>query len=162
MNVRFTHYHLDHVSNRTYRDIGGRLRTEKVYRVKVRLTGGVVFTHKYELNKFQAEDLVEKMMAEEVHKRSFLEMRRSRYWEPADHSLFVHTSHAGRFGGGRFSYTVYASSRSELEAWVASLYAAWHPMGYGTIANPIAVFRRSLGVRRDVYQVTATRWGSCD
>ena len=155
-----THYHAKFVENRTARNYRGKLLVEKVYRVQVRLSGGVVFTHKAKISKFRATELIGKMKQAQVHERSFLEMRRNPHWEPADSSIFINTHHSGRALGGRYSYTVYASTRVELEEWVERLYGAWHPMGYGTIANPIAVFRDLGG--RDVYQVTATRWGSCD
>lgn len=154
------HYHIEHTHNRTVRDRRGMLKSETVNRVKVRLLGGVVFTHKAELSEFRAKELVGRMQAAQVHERSFLEMRRNVHFEPADSSLFVNRSHFGRAGGGRHSYTVYSSTEAELTAWTERLYGSFHPMGYGTIANPIATFRDLGG--RDVYQVTATRWGSCD
>jgi len=155
-----THYHIEHTHNRTVRNHRGMLTSEAVNRVKVRLNGGVVFTHKAEVSEFRAQELVRRMQAESVHERSFLEMRRNPHFEHADSSLFVNKSHSGRAGGGRYSYTVYSSTEAELTAWTERLYGNFHPMGYGTIANPIATFRDLGG--RDVYQVTATRWGSCD
>ena len=95
-----------------------------------------------------------------MHDRSFLEMRRNPHFEAADSSLFISRRHAGRYGGGRYSYTVYSSTKAELEAWADRLYGSFPSQGYGTIVNPIAVFNDLGG--RPVYQVTATRWGSCD
>jgi hypothetical protein len=156
-------YHIQHTDNRTTRTmVNGRpkLQWVSINRVKVRLLGGVVFTHKAELSEWKAKELVEQMQAAAVHERSFLEMRRNPHFEPADTTLFVTKSHSGRAGGGRYSYTVHASTTSELEAWGKRLCGSFHPMGYGTIINPVATFADSDG--RDVYQLTATRWGSCD
>jgi hypothetical protein len=159
MNPR---YHIQHTDNRTTRTmVNGRpkLQWVPINRVKVRLLGGVVFTHRAELSEWKAKELVEQMQAASVHERSFLEMRRNPHWEPADNSVFVSSHHVGRAGGGRYSYSVHASTQSELKAWGESLCHSYHPMGYGTIVHTICSVPDGS---EHHYQVTATRCGSCD
>ena len=159
MNPR---YHIQHTDNRTTRTmVNGRpkLQWVSINRVKVRLLGGVVFTHKAELSEWKAKELVEQMQAAAVHERSFLEMRRNPHWVPADSSVFVNSSHTGRAGGGRYTYTVYASTQAELEAWGERLCQSFHPMGYGTIIHTIC---NAPDGSNHHYQVRATRSGSCD
>ena len=159
------YYNLRHTSNRTSRAPSGKLQSESLFKVSVRLNGGIVFTHKAEVDKHRAEELRDRMLVDEVHLRSYLEMRQNVHFEPASSSLFVSTYHTGRAGGGKYNYTVYASTEKEIQDWITALYGSWHPQGYGTHAAPVQVVPRVCGHeegRRGVYTTTASRWGSCD
>lgn len=162
-----THYNLRHTSNRTSRvSPSGKLRSEPLFKVSVRLLGGIVFTHKAEVSKHRAVKLRDRMLADGVHFRKYLEMRQNVHFEPAESSVFVNTHHTGRAGGGKYNYTVYASTEKEIQDWISSLYRSWPPQGYSTHARPADTVVVSGGTRvpagRPVYHTTAVRFGSCD
>ena len=150
------------VENRTVKYPNGRLAWIPIHRIEVRLANPFghrdVFRHTADLDgDSQAPgQLIERMRTEAVHERTLTEMIANGDWERQRSTLWVDSSHAGQFGGGRYSYSVIASKRSEVERWGENLCDNFHPCGYGTIVHKIKA--RTDGT----FTCSATRAGSCD
>ena len=151
-------YFSTHVENRTVKYPNGRLVWMPIHRIEVRLTTGDVFRHTADLDgSSQApEQLIARMRTEAVHERTLTEMIANSDWERQRSTLWVDSSHMGRVGAGRYSYSVTASKRVEVERWGKSLCESYHPMGYGTIVHKIQA--KTDGT----FTCSATRAGSCD
>ena len=151
-------YFSTHVENRTIRYPNGRLAWTPVHRIEVRLTSGDVFRHTADLDgdSQTPAQLIERMRAEDTHGRSLGEMIANDNWERQRSTLWIDSSHAGQYGGGRYSYNVIASKRTEVERWGINLCKAYHPCGYGTIVHKIQ--SKTDGT----FTCSATRAGSCD
>ena len=151
-------YFSTHVENRTTKDGFGRLRWTPVHRVEVRLSSGDVFRHTSDLDgdSRAPAQLIERMRAAAVHERTLVEMIANDRWERQRATLWVDSSHMGRVGSGRYSYSVIASSRNEVAQWAKRLCENFHPMGYGTIVHKVQAMADGT------FTCTATRAGSCD
>ena len=151
-------YFSTHVENRTIKYPNGRLVWTPIHRIEVRLTSGDVFRHTADLDgDSQAPvQLIERMRTEAVHERTLTEMIANGDWERQLDTLWVDSNHMGRVGSGRYSYSVIASRRAEVERWSKRLCDNYHPMGYGTIVHKIQA--KVDGT----FTCSATRAGSCD
>jgi hypothetical protein len=155
-------YFSTHVENRTIKYPNGRLVWTPIHRIEVRLANPFghrdVFRHTADLDgdSRAPTQLIERMRTERVHERTLTEMIANGDWERQRSSLWVDSSHMGRVGSGRYSYSVVASKRTEIERWSKSLCENYHPMGYGTIVHKIQA--KVDGT----FTCSATRAGSCD
>jgi len=151
-------YFSRHLENRTIKHPNGRLRWAPIHRIEVRLVSGDVFRHTADLDgdSQASAQLIERMQSEGVHERSLTEMITNDQWERQHATLWIDSNHSGGFGGGRYSYSVIASSRNEVTQWAKRLCENFHPCGYGTIVREIVA--RTNGT----FTCTATRAGSCD
>jgi hypothetical protein len=151
-------YFSTHTENRTTKDGFGRLHWTPIHRIEVRLTTGDVFRHTADLDgdSRAPTQLIERMRGDGVHERTLTEMIANDQWERQHATLWIDSRHAGQYGGGRYSYSVIASKRSEVERWGTNLCKAYHPCGYGTMVHEIQA--KTDGT----FTCNATRAGSCD